>query len=102
MNRLRNWLRTSLWKWAKKTEIKAKKDFLKKLEENPNAIKFERDETQACSHESLKKLTEATYQCQNKDCCMIIEILNDRSFYPEMFVTYTKKVKDVMKIKKIK
>jgi len=33
---------------------------------------------------------------------MIIEILNDRSFYPEMFVTYTKKVKDVMKIKKIK
>jgi hypothetical protein len=33
---------------------------------------------------------------------MIVEILNDRSFYPEMFATYSKNVKDAMKIKKEK
>ena len=102
LNRLVRWLKTMVWKWSNKSQLKEKARLAKIIAENPDALEMRREERLGCSHENLKKLTEATYQCQNEDCGLIIEILNDRSFKPDMFMLYTKKVQDAMHVKKTK
>jgi len=97
LNQLKNWLKLNFWKKLKLKQLQAEQKVLEKLEENPEAMKIKKEEYQACTHEKLKAISGAVYQCQNKKCYRVFEILMDKSYRPNDFVKEYNAIKDKLK-----
>ena len=97
LNRLVNFLKFKLWQAIELRRLKRQNALLEQIKNNPEKLKIETEETSACTHEKLTAISGSVYQCQNKKCYRVFEILMDKSYKPNDFVKEYEAIKEQLK-----